>query len=46
MIGVKKEGKAKESKRNITDGPPLWAWFFPCGLSLVAIVISVVKIFI
>lgn len=43
---MKKEKETKEQKRDITDGSPLWAWFFPCGLSLVAIVISVVKIFI
>lgn len=41
---MKKEGKAREHKKDTADGPPLWAWLLPCGLSLAAIVISVTKI--
>ncbi len=43
---MKKEKEPKEPKRDITDGPQLWAWFIPWGLLLGAIVISLVKIFI
>ncbi len=43
---MKKEKESKEPKRDITDGPPLWAWFIPWGLSLVAIVISCIRIFV
>lgn len=41
---MKKEGKVKESRRDIADGPPLWAWFIPWGLSLGSIIISIIAI--